>query len=1548
MSESSPGDATPSQSNVNANPDQIYSGVPRRNRRGGRNHKPGGPRLERFEGKCEALKGHIYDIARGSLRQGETFQKTTREIAEYIGREFDEGGEFRTGLVRLELPALIEPVPPNRPSQDKVRFEMWKFEFARFKKESANRKRNEQKAYAIVLGQCSPAVRDMIEAHHDWRQVNDTSDVIGLLKLIQQAVVTKNTSKYEVHALVDAFHSFYSFRQGPSMSHSEYLDKFKDLVDVIIQCGSDIGCDKQQVKSYITNEWGADPEYLSEEDYNKAADACRERYLAVCLITKADKNRIGDLLIDVSNEYTRNPSSSTYPKTLTKAYELIINYKTRPHRSSVDTSIEGGLTFLNDGGGGHGNSRGSGRGNKGRGGRGYGGRGLGRGQRSASSHNNHTEEISDEAQFLLDSVNDLESDVEAYINTQIIESVLQQSNNKLPQGWLILDSASTICMFSDKQLLKGIHRVKKPIMVKCNAGITTTNMMGYFADLPEPVWYNPHGIANILSLARLKTYFHITYDSQQGNRFTVELLNGNTIHFDQSKNGLYILDLEKKGHVSHVWNMFTTVEEQKHKYTKRAIQQANMARKIQNIIGRPGIRQFMDIANKNLLPNCPITSADIRAAEDIYGPNLGSLKGKTVARPNQHTTTGVDEVPPEIMTIYHDVTIAIDILFINSIPFLATISRGLKFGTIEQLPNRQVTTLKSCLQKVLAIYQERGFNVNTVLADPEFEPLHAEFPGNLIHCCGADEHVPEIERYVRTIKDRVRSCYNMLPFERIPRIMLIHLVKNAVFWLNSFPALDGASQFLSPRYLLTGRRIQFDKHVRSEFGAYVQTHEQHDNSLQSRTTGAICLGPTGNAQGTHYFMSLNTGKLITRHRWTELPTPNDVITRVNTLGQTQNMPRTLTFADRYGHELHDDADEVDDDHDSAYQPDNYDDYTDDDTDNQPYDNDIDYDATAEAIVPENAPPMTLGPAGVNENNGSTGYEDEQSDDHDESEYDSDGEDGTISGPTDETSSNERDGNSEENTGVAQQQPRNHTYNLRERKARDYSHLYTMFTSGTCMITEQMNIKKGLKAFGKLGAEAVVTEMQQLHTRQVIKPVKSSTLSKDERSKALQYLMFLKQKRCGKVKARGCADGRKQRVYKNKEETSAPTVHTESLFLSSVIDAKERRKVITCDIPGAFMHADIDEIVHLKFEGPLAELMTRVDPDLYSEYIVEEKGSKVLYVILNKALYGTVQAAMLFWEELSSFLTNVLGFVTNPYDCCVVNKMIKGKQCTILWHVDDLKISHVDENVLEDIVSKLNAKYGRESPLSVQRGQIHEYLGMTLDYTTKGKVTFKMDDYISRLMAEVPEDMNGTATTPAANYLFQTNPDAKKLNNQTSELYQHLVAKLLYLCKRVRPDIMTAVAFLTTRVSSPDQDDYNKLSRCIKYLRGTKDLHLTLEADEQMTLKWWVDASFAIHRDMRSHTGATVTLGKGSLYSMSTKQKINTKSSTEAELVGVDDALPMVLWARHFLEAQGYEVQDNVVYQDNQSAILLERNGRASSGRRTRHINIRYFFASDCK
>jgi hypothetical protein len=133
---------------------------------------------------------------------------------------------------------------------------------------------------------------------------------------------------------------------------------------------------------------------------------------------------------------------------------------------------------------------------------------------------------------------------------------------------------------------------------------------------------------------------------------------------------------------------------------------------------------------------------------------------------------------------------------------------------------------------------------------------------------------------------------------------------------------------------------------------------------------------------------------------------------------------------------------------------------------------------------------------------------------------------------------------------------------------------------------------------------------------------------------------------------------------------------------------------------------------------------------------------------------------------------------------------------------------------------------------------------------------------------------------------------------------------------------------------------------LEYINGTRDDVLTLSADDLHVIKWYVDASFAVHVDFKSHTGAIMSYGNGAAMTMSRKQKLNTRSSTEAELVGVDDAVNMILWTKLFLGAQGYNVEKNTIYQDNKSAILLERNGKKSSSKRTRAINIRYFFITD--
>ena len=122
--------------------------------------------------------------------------------------------------------------------------------------------------------------------------------------------------------------------------------------------------------------------------------------------------------------------------------------------------------------------------------------------------------------------------------------------------------------------------------------------------------------------------------------------------------------------------------------------------------------------------------------------------------------------------------------------------------------------------------------------------------------------------------------------------------------------------------------------------------------------------------------------------------------------------------------------------------------------------------------------------------------------------------------------------------------------------------------------------------------------------------------------------------------------------------------------------------------------------------------------------------------------------------------------------------------------------------------------------------------------------------------------------------------------------------------------------------------------------------LTLSADGSNIIKWSIDAAFVVHPDFKSHSGGTMTMGKGAAQSGSKKQKVNMRSSTEAELVGSDDMIGQILWTNLFLDAQGYKVKDTIVYRDNQSAMKLETNGKASSGKCMRHLNIRYFFLTD--
>ena len=255
-------------------------------------------------------------------------------------------------------------------------------------------------------------------------------------------------------------------------------------------------------------------------------------------------------------------------------------------------------------------------------------------------------------------------------------------------------------------------------------------------------------------------------------------------------------------------------------------------------------------------------------------------------------------------------------MFINGIHFINTISRHVNFMTAEHIANAEASTLQESIRKLKQVNMQRGFNITNILIYGQFNCIR----GNLVelqinlNICSNEEHVGEIERLNCMIKEQVGGIYNMLPFNKLPGLIIVELVALVIFWLNALPPSPSVGGNLSPRQIVTGLTIDYAKHCHLQFGKYSQVHEDHNNTMQERTTGAIALQPTGNAQGAYFFMSLTTGQILNRQSFTPLPLPQDVINSVHHL--VRRNPKGLDIRNRDQHlflEPEDGANNDDDD-----------------------------------------------------------------------------------------------------------------------------------------------------------------------------------------------------------------------------------------------------------------------------------------------------------------------------------------------------------------------------------------------------------------------------------------------------------------------------------------------------------------------------------------------------------------------------------------------------------------------------------------------------------
>ena len=1150
------------------------------------------------------------------------------------------------------------------------------------------------------------------------------------------------------------------------------------------------------------------------------------------------------------------------------------------------------------------------------------------------------------------------ANMEEEVISSCFKTDIKHIDNPMRDTVLYLDTGASTSIIRNMSLCENVRTANVQVRISGITGAgSRTNLVGDLAELGE-VYILPSALANCLSYGALEEMFKIyTLEDQQG--FIVKVNEHLSYWFKKTNKRLYACDLNDSRCIikGEKLLMMETSEDRELEFSKRQVDDAKVARQWAMDMGFPSAAALMKLA-KGFMKNAPVTAHDIYNSYKIYGPHPAEVRGKF--RQVNPRLVAPEYVPKPVIT---DLIMYADIMLIASESYLITITKPLGLLMVTHMADRGTPFIAKALNSILKQYVARQFTIISILCDREggLYKLKDDLAdaGIVLDSAGAGSHVGMIEIQIKLLKEMFRSVLSALPY-RLPKFLYRYLVYFCTSRRNMLPSNTQVDQ-RPPRELFTGRRVDYNIDVRIGFGKYVEIdamHKHRNDATLPRTLPAISLDPKGNLQGSVRFFVLkdpvidpatkgtNKEKLkyafAFRDRWREMVVNGVVIDKMNEIGNNdKERPADMEDLDvvdfedegRLADELveaqaeirepnkgiegegHIPVDEVEDilqevgeqdmDRISAPRP-NYD---------------------LEDPIPIFSPPEQ--PAVETEISESPfalpGVESS---------------DGVVAELPEQILPEE-----DIDTGQQEVEPRRRrqyndgTVPIRSSR-REVKPPNRFISSFMNMNIFRISFKKGIQKYGKRAIDAAMKELQQMLKQGVWSKVRKRDLAKIDWSMVITSFMFLKEKffpdgSFDKLKMRLVGGGHKQNKL-DYDDISSPTVLLTTVLIILVIAIRRRYVVVTTDIAGAYLNARIkNQNLYMRIDSTLAAILVDLD-ESYKDYLLDD-GS--LIVKLEKALYGCIESAKLWYELLAETLVEY-GLIRSNYDPCLFYDLSRNIYVTI--YVDDILIAAEKDEEVRRLLKYLEDKF---KTITINEGRVISYLGMNihLDYENE-QVKITMDKYVDDVLQICGAE--GNAMTPALSDLFQVDLKSPLLSGEEKEHFHSMVAKLLYLAKRVRPDILTTISFLATRVREPTVQDLGKLQRVCRYIRRTKDKCVILKASGDVVA--YVDASHAVHgKDGRSHTGVYVTLGSGPIFVRSTKQKLTTKSSTEAELVALSDALPMILWVRELLIELGYMGKDKAVeiMEDNMSTIALVKRG-SPSGESTRHINIRYFFITD--
>jgi hypothetical protein len=910
--------------------------------------------------------------------------------------------------------------------------------------------------------------------------------------------------------------------------------------------------------------------------------------------------------------------------------------------------------------------------------------------------------------------------------------------------------------------------------------------------------------------------------------------------------------------------------------TKAEIKNAQAALKVWQRVGPVGPNKM-----KYLLRGERKTSPQaLDTGINLYGPPAElKIARSTLPGPVLDREGRILDYGHKVLTMYCDLMTIFDHMFF--VTRLKPIGLGITTHLGPSRRDKKSVQLHDAVEVQLNLCKSHGFSVQRIIIDGEkgFLAVTPAMQAQGIKVTiNTSTHVPEAEVLIRELEAWCRGTYNSLPY-KLPLLWIPDLVACASQRLNLL-ITDAGLSGVPPIEAFTGVPVNLEYDCPYQFGTHVLATVKETKTRNAidepRVESAIVVG-VHNRNGLHRVRLLASGALATRVKVTPFPTTDAILQRI------KEFHKVLV------------TDVVEEPAVAIEE------------------------ANARDNVQVGEPTATAAVAVVDPDEPS-------SDDDESSDTSEEGADGiTVSADANTDGGPTVQGL---DSGVLRHDGREN-----RRPRIDYA---TLNSKGHAIVKGRAylaNIDVLRRRHGdEAVSNAIYQEVSEIVQRDVFEPINASAMSEEDRKGTLRSFLLLSEKTDPKgqferVKARLVANGAEQLTW---EETSSPTASVSTLFMVCSVAASRGYQIATSDIRNAYLNAKLPSKMNiiLKLDKRVSDVIVTHWPKFQSSV-----RDGAMYVRLRGALYGCKESALLWYAHIAKTLTEY-GLTRSKADWCLFYSHELGLY--VVLYVDDVLAACSNKQRLEAFLNMLETKYGK---MKKKLGAEHAYLGMILRFE-HNQFIVDMTGYIKEVLDSCSAlQFNTRNQYPADAELFRVSTGCEELSAVERKQFHSIVAKLLYVAKRGRPDILLTVSFLATRVTKAAKDDWKKLMQLLHYLSISRSVVVKIGVGAEPELRCFVDASFASHADKYGHTGVVLSLGVGGLYFQSRKQKAMCKSSFEAELCAVSDAVAAIIWHREVLHELGVPVRVRLL-QDNRAVVDVLSSGTIS-GESSRHVLIRY-------